>query len=161
MFGQSNSSHTPGRRGPIALSDDDLVGATGLEWEDLEAQLYDGEIDAEEHQQNEYEGEEMGDMTTARPLKPITGRDRYLDDDEEDEENEGQELSGGVNARYRDDDDDDDDDAKVGETSGEETSEGKLSKSKPSAAQKKDMLFQLEDTDPELDLQDAPTQHTF
>ncbi|KAI8347911.1 hypothetical protein B0O80DRAFT_463995 [Mortierella sp. GBAus27b] len=102
MFGQNNNDNQG--RGPIALSDDDIAGATGLDWEDLEAQLHD-DIDDEENIQDE----ELQDMAS-RPLKPMTRSDRYLDDDD-DEENQGQELSSvHATSRYRDDDDGDTDD---------------------------------------------------
>ncbi|KAF9117206.1 hypothetical protein BGX27_000055 [Mortierella sp. AM989] len=130
MFGQNNSGNGTGRRGPIALSDDDLVGATGIEWEDIEAQLRD---DDEEDQDRE---EEMDDMAS-RPLKPMTGQDRYVDDDDEG----GEELSSNVNGRYRDDRYGDDNGDEDGEAAGSEQR-----KKAGSTVGQKD-LFKLEDAD--------------
>ncbi|ORZ14854.1 hypothetical protein BCR41DRAFT_381050 [Lobosporangium transversale] len=123
LFGGDNSDRNGlgiGRRGPIALSDDDLEGATGLEWEDLEAQFHgegyedglDGGDGDGDEDGNEYHEEEMENMTAgSRLLKPISRQNRYLDEDEDDEEEEeGQEMMGGVNARYRDDDEEDNSD---------------------------------------------------
>ncbi|KAF9183349.1 hypothetical protein BGZ51_002732 [Haplosporangium sp. Z 767] len=81
MFGENNSSH-PGR-GPIALSDDDLIGATGVEWEDLEAQ-FQGE-----------NGDDEADIAIARPLKSMSKQGRYTDDIvEEEDANKGTAGSG-------------------------------------------------------------------
>ncbi|KAF8979852.1 hypothetical protein BGZ46_004947 [Entomortierella lignicola] len=131
-FNQDSNSNGIGRRGPIALSEDDLLGATGIEWEDIETQL--NEDDEERDQE-----EEMDDMAS-RPLKPMSSQDRYVDDDGE----EGEEMSSNVNInsrRYRDNDDNDDNDAEgEGENENSEVTSGK-------GAAQKDSLFQLEDGD--------------
>ncbi|KAG0313067.1 hypothetical protein BGZ99_009099 [Dissophora globulifera] len=152
MFGQ-NSTNNPGR-GPIALSDDDLVGATGLEWEDLEAQLRDDDDD-DENDDNVHGGrvrergedyddqdDEMDDM--ARPLKPMSRKDRYLDEDEDDN-GEGQELSNvTVKGRYRDDEDENEDE--------DDDEDEEFHDFVESAGDKKrDTLFKLEDGDSDRD----------
>ncbi|KAF9574121.1 hypothetical protein EC968_007373 [Mortierella alpina] len=74
MFGQNNDNDNS-TRGPIALTDDDMTGATGLDWEDLEAQL-----------QDEEETEELEDIQPVsraqRPKKQV----RYADDIDGDED---------------------------------------------------------------------------
>ncbi|KAG0070838.1 hypothetical protein BGZ89_012337 [Linnemannia elongata] len=75
MFGGQNSSNSA-TRGPIALSDDDLEGATRIDWDELDAQFEDL-------------GGEGGEELVAaggggRLLKPMTRQARYLDDDDED-----------------------------------------------------------------------------
>ncbi|KAF9144350.1 hypothetical protein BGX30_013058 [Mortierella sp. GBA39] len=77
MFGGQNSSNSAAR-GPIALSDDDLEGATRIDWDELDAQLEDL-------------GDEGGEELVAaggggRLLKPMTRQGRYLDDDDENED---------------------------------------------------------------------------
>ncbi|KAF9159845.1 hypothetical protein BGX20_002772 [Mortierella sp. AD010] len=132
-FGQNSNNNGVGRRGPIALSDDDLVGATGIEWEDIEAQLQ-GDGHGEDQE------EEMDDMAS-RPLKPMSRHDRYLDDDEDEE---GEEMSSNVNVNrpYTDDDDEDGGDANHEGTNPEATfREGESTESQ------KDSLFKLEDAD--------------
>ncbi|KAF9964251.1 hypothetical protein BGZ70_006718 [Mortierella alpina] len=68
MFGQNNDNSSA--RGPIALTDDDMTGATGLDWEDLEAQLHDEEEDLEELEDVQPLGKAQ------RPKKQV----RYADD---------------------------------------------------------------------------------
>ncbi|KAF9198346.1 hypothetical protein BGZ49_000849 [Haplosporangium sp. Z 27] len=134
-FNQDSDSNGIGRRGPIALSEDDILGATGLEWEDIETQL--NEDDEERDQE-----EEMDDMAS-RPLKPMSSQDRYVDDDDE----EGEEMSSNVNInnrRYRDNDDNDDNDDAV-EGEGEINENPEVTSGKGAA--QKDSLFQLEDGD--------------
>ncbi|KAG0012124.1 hypothetical protein BGZ80_000189 [Entomortierella chlamydospora] len=132
-FGQNNSSNDVGRRGPIALSDDDLVGATGIEWEDIEAQLH-GDNHGEDQE------EEMDDMTS-RPLKPMSRQDRYLYDDEDEE---GEEMSSNVNVNrpYADDEGEDD-----GDVNHEGTNSEAALREGESTESQKDSLFKLEDAD--------------
>ncbi|KAF9438552.1 hypothetical protein BGZ76_006934 [Entomortierella beljakovae] len=146
MFGNNNNNNGAGRRGPIALTDDDLVGATGIEWEDIEAQLRDGEdediIMDDSDDDDDYEDqEELQDMAS-RPLKPINSKDRYLDDDDEDDE--GEEMTSQVNQRYRDDDDDDDDGAHAGNSTGESNI---LQNQAGIDENQKDPAFKLDDGD--------------
>lgn len=148
MFGQSDAGNTPGR-GPIALSDDDLAGATGLEWEDLDAQLHDDEYDInEEEEEEDAPDEELQDMAS-RPLRPMKRPERYHDNDDGDEdhaeEDQGQELSSftGGAGRYRDDGDDDDALDAQGKAV---ASEGPLSQ------RPKDSPFQLDDEDSEQEV---------
>ncbi|KAF9346656.1 hypothetical protein BGX26_001832 [Mortierella sp. AD094] len=138
-FGQnSSSSNGAGRRGPIALSDDDLVGATGIEWEDIEAQLH-GDDDEEGRDQEE----EMDDMAS-RPLKPMSRQDRYLDDEDDEE---GEELSSNVNVnrRYLDDDYEDEDDD--GDANNKATGSEAARRKGESTESQKDGLFKLDDAD--------------
>ncbi|KAF8940273.1 hypothetical protein BGZ58_007164 [Dissophora ornata] len=147
MFGQNNRNAQG--RGPIALSEDDLAGATGIDWEDLEAQLQEDEEEGEERGQ----GEEMDDMT--RPLKPMTRNVRYMDEEEE----EGQELSSvSFRGRYRDDDEDDEDANEdefhdFVESAGSKApdSGGRPEESERKATQK-DTPFSLEDADGEQEV---------
>ncbi|KAG0361634.1 hypothetical protein BGZ54_009029 [Gamsiella multidivaricata] len=147
MFGQNNNdSQSPGR-GPIALSDDDLAGATGIDWEDLEGQL--GDEDGNDDNDEEEEMDDMvggsGGLGEGRPLKPMKRLERYLDGDD-DEEQEGQELSDvrvtSSSSRYHDDDDDEEEGAAHLKTPrGSDTQEG--------GRIQKDALFKLEDADSE------------
>lgn len=156
MFGQNDSSNNPGR-GPIALSDDDIAGATGLEWEDLEVPLRDEDFDAEEIVQDE----ELQDMAS-RPLKPMKRSERYMDNDEDDddnddEENQGQELSSvHVTSRYRDDEDEDADDVDSDSAARSKTVHGKTGSAEPegplSQGQAKDSPFKLDDGDSEQEV---------
>ncbi|KAG0289056.1 hypothetical protein BGZ96_007291 [Linnemannia gamsii] len=69
--GQSNRSSAT--RGPIALSDDDMEGATRIDWDELDAQFED---------LNGNGGEELQAAGgSGRLLKPVTRQARYLDDD--------------------------------------------------------------------------------
>ncbi|KAG0210114.1 hypothetical protein BGX28_009655 [Mortierella sp. GBA30] len=101
MFGQASDANNS--RGPIALTDDDLEGATGLDWEDLEAQM----------QGVEEEQEEMEDMestrveeSAAKPLKSASKKQvRYEDDDENDAAAQLlKPMSGQKGGRYKYDD---------------------------------------------------------
>lgn len=152
MFGQSDNSNNPGR-GPIALSDDDLAGATGLEWEDLEAPLRNGDFGDDEDVQDE----ELQDMAS-RPLKPMKRQDRYLDNDEDDdngdEESPGQELSSVLVAgRYQDDEDENGEDTDGGSAARSKIVHGKT---EPEEAmllgQAKDSPFKLDDGDSEQEV---------
>ncbi|CAO3563107.1 unnamed protein product [Mortierella alpina] len=97
MFGQNGDNSSA--RGPIALTDDDMTGATGLDWEDLEAQLHDEE-DLEElediqptsraqrpKKQVRYADDVDVDGDAAKPLTTTVFRsgatERYTDDHDE------------------------------------------------------------------------------
>ncbi|KAF9089199.1 hypothetical protein BGX29_012173 [Mortierella sp. GBA35] len=136
MFGGQGSSSNSTQRGPIALSDDDLEGATGIDWEELDAQLEDvhGE-DGEEMLVAEGEGGGVG----GRLLKPVTRQARYLDDDEEEEEGQGQNVGYKTTEAEEEDDDapfvDDDEDLEA--------------EAVQSEGLKKDRLFKLDDEESE------------
>ncbi|KAF9122780.1 hypothetical protein BGW39_009491 [Mortierella sp. 14UC] len=125
MFGQNNSSSST--RGPIALSDDDMEGATRIDWEELDAQF-----------------EDMGDASgtggSGRMLTPVAKQARYLDDDEDDD-GEGQPFrtsgfEGDDDAPFLDNDEDD-----VNEQLETEDTSGKTAK--------EDGLFNLDDEESE------------
>ncbi|KAG0275172.1 hypothetical protein BGZ95_009107 [Linnemannia exigua] len=144
MFGQNNNSSTT--RGPIALSDDDLEGATRIDWDELDAQFEDVDEDG-------YVGGRVGGGASGagggQVLKPVTRQARYLDDDE-DEEGEGGvqpfrttglgggDSENGNDAPFLDDEGDDD-----SEELGVEVD------SAPGKAVKKDRLFSLDDEESE------------
>lgn len=126
MFGGQNSSNNA-TRGPIALSDDDLEGATRIDWDELDAQFED------------LEGEDGEELVAAggggRLLKPVTRQAQYLDDDDEDGNQDDEEpyrMSSGAgdagnDAPFVDDDE---------ELEAEEEAPGKDAK--------KDRLFKLD-----------------
>ncbi|KAF9301868.1 hypothetical protein BGZ74_006168 [Mortierella antarctica] len=101
------------RRGPIALSDEDLAGAQGLDWDELEDHSLDRTVialDSDEEENEQDEGQELQEGTRAFA--------RYTEDDDEDaqEEEEGAyNVSVNVPERQEDSqfqlDDEDDDDA--------------------------------------------------
>lgn len=107
MFGGGGqNSRGSATRGPIALSDDDMEGATRIDWDELDAQFEDlGGDDGEELQAAGGGG---------RLLKPVTRQARYLDDDrdEDDSQDDGEPYrmtTGGEDedaAPFVDDDDD-------------------------------------------------------
>lgn len=90
MFGQNNDNSSA--RGPIALTDDDMTGATGLDWEDLEARLHDEE-----------DPEQLGGGAQ-RPKKQV----RYADDADEDAVKPLTAASSELEGRYTDDNDESD-----------------------------------------------------
>ncbi|KAG0028732.1 hypothetical protein BGZ81_004460 [Podila clonocystis] len=100
------------RRGPIALSDEDLVGAQGLDWDELEDHSLDRTVialDSEEEEDEQNDGQELQEGTG--PFAQYTE-----DDDEDAQEEEGAyNVSVSVPERHEDSqfqlDDDDDDDA--------------------------------------------------
>ncbi|KAF9953139.1 hypothetical protein BGZ65_004853 [Modicella reniformis] len=150
MFGQNDSSNNSGR-GPIALSDDDLVGATGIDWEDLEAQLHDNDGEDDTHD------EELQDMAS-RPLKPMKRSERHLNNNGEndDDYSEFQELSSiPATGRYRDaggaDDDVDNNTVARSKMGRGETA---LSEPEGDATQRraKDSPFKLDDADSDLEV---------
>ncbi|KAF8942710.1 hypothetical protein BGZ47_006200 [Haplosporangium gracile] len=126
MFGGQNSGSNA-TRGPIALSDDDLEGATRIDWDELDAQF-----------------EDLGDngggeeLTAARGggrlLKPMTRQTRYLDDDDEDGSQDGEpyRMNTGV--------EDEENDAPFVDDDEELEAEAAL----PGKVTKKDRLFKLD-----------------
>jgi hypothetical protein len=75
--GGGQNSRSNATRGPIALSDDDLEGATRIDWDELDAQFEDLNGD---------DGEELQAAGgNGRLLKPVTRQARYLDDDGEED----------------------------------------------------------------------------
>ncbi|KAF9150372.1 hypothetical protein BG015_007822 [Linnemannia schmuckeri] len=75
--GMGFNSGSNATRGPIALSDDDLEGATRIDWDELDAQF--------ENLSDNGSGEELvAAGGGGRLLKPMTRQTRYLDDDDED-----------------------------------------------------------------------------
>ncbi|KAF9907907.1 hypothetical protein EC991_010420 [Linnemannia zychae] len=122
MFGQNNNSSSS-TRGPIALSDDDMEGATRIDWEELDAQFEDM-------------GNASGTGGSERMLAPVTRQARYLDDDEE-ADGEAQPFrtsgfEGNDDAPFLDDDEDDVDQALEAEVA-------------PGKPAKSDQLFNLDD----------------
>ncbi|KAF9411265.1 hypothetical protein BGZ94_001391 [Podila epigama] len=120
------TGHSDGRRrGPIALSDEDMAGATGIDWDELEEAGLDGTATALDNDDSE-DGEQ----------------------DEEDSEDEGQELQesrrGTAFSRFRDDHDRDDD-AEENHSPGRHVSISMPTDPK----QPKDSQFKLSDDDEE------------
>ncbi|KAF9540019.1 hypothetical protein EC957_004721, partial [Mortierella hygrophila] len=133
MFGGQNSSNSA-TRGPIALSDDDLEGATRIDWDELDAQ-FEGLGDGD--------GEELvAAGGGGRLLKPMTRQARYLDDDDEDgsqDDGEPYRMTSGA------DDVDDDDDAPFVDDDEELEAEVEV----PGKGAKKDQLFKLDTNESE------------
>ncbi|KAF9934801.1 hypothetical protein FBU30_000095 [Linnemannia zychae] len=78
MFGQSSDL----TRGPIALSDDDMEGATRIDWEELDAQFVDLDGDDESSVTNGDAEDDAG----ARLLNPVKKQTQYLDNDDVDDD---------------------------------------------------------------------------
>jgi len=107
MFGQSNAT-----RGPIALSEDDLEGATGIDWEELDAQLEEADVDGELTPGTSAAAAGAG---TGRGmdqlLKPMSKQTRFADNgtvDQEEVEPYRTTSTGENDAPYVDDDGTDD-----------------------------------------------------
>ncbi|KAG0357915.1 hypothetical protein BG005_002980 [Podila minutissima] len=101
------------RRGPIALSDEDLAGAQGLDWDELEDHSLDRTVialDSDEEENEQDEGQELQEGT--RAFAPYTEDD---DEDAQEEEEGAYNVSVNVPERQEDSqfqlDDEDDDDA--------------------------------------------------
>ncbi|KAG9072043.1 hypothetical protein KI688_006265 [Linnemannia hyalina] len=132
MFGGQSSSNSA-TRGPIALSDDDLEGATRIDWDELDAQFEDlGDEDSEEL---------VAGGGGGRLLKPMTRQARYLDDDDEDgsqDDGEPYRMTSGA-------DDVDDDAPFVVDDDEELEAEVEV----PGKGAKKDQLFKLDTNESE------------
>ncbi|KAF9949891.1 hypothetical protein BGZ72_008344 [Mortierella alpina] len=165
MFGQDNNNSNA--RGPIALTDDDMTGATGLDWEDLEAQLH-----------NEEDVEELEDIQPlrqrqeGRTQRPVTKRVRYADEDADEDAAKPLTSSSGLGGAYTDDNDESEDDGghstapyrveveeeRVPTTKKPERTE--LQEARTDSDEtllqeettQKDDLFKLDDTDSELEV---------
>ncbi|KAF9214854.1 hypothetical protein BGZ59_002844 [Podila verticillata] len=79
MFSGQNGG-VRARRGPIALSDEDLAGATGIDWDELEDHAVDRTVIALDSDEEVDEGQE---------LQEGTGPFAQYTEDEDDEEEEG------------------------------------------------------------------------
>lgn len=110
MFsGQDGGVRT--RRGPIALSDEDLAGATGIDWDELEDHAVDRTVialDSDEEEDGQDEGQELQEGTG-----PFS---RYTEDDDDEEDEGAYHVSVNLPETSKDspfqlDDQDDDNDA--------------------------------------------------
>lgn len=98
------------RRGPIALSDEDLAGATGIDWDELEEHAVDRTVialDSDEEEDEQDEGQELQEGTG-----PFA---QYTEDDDDEEEEGAYHISVNVPETSKDspfqlDDEDDDND---------------------------------------------------
>ncbi|KAF9585599.1 hypothetical protein BGW38_001621 [Lunasporangiospora selenospora] len=137
--GSGASGDRLSRRGPIALSDDDLHGATGLDWEDVDAQLEeDGLIFRDGHDDDndavdlclgeDEDGDSIDESEEVAASRPLTNMSRkklglgvrFKDDEEIDSFENEEEAMGrpltdmsqkmpGFGVRFKDDEDDEDD----------------------------------------------------
>ncbi|KAK3842729.1 MAG: hypothetical protein J3R72DRAFT_125805 [Linnemannia gamsii] len=143
MFGQNNNNSTT--RGPIALSDDDLEGATRIDWDELDAQFEDIDEDG-------YVGGRASGASGAvggQVLKPVTRQARYLDDNEDDE-GEGEVQPFRTSGLESDGDEDDNDAPFVDDEDDDDNEESEVVvESALDKAAKKDRLFSLEDEERE------------